>query len=413
MQLRRPWPTVLGTVFGLLAGGAAAYWLTSGRPAPEGADLGPTLTGTFEGADVERPQVSVRLVPVAAGVGQPTDLLFVPGHPERMVVTSKWGSLHLVDVRQRTREHWIWLPVSDRLEAGVLGVAFDPTFRDSGRFWVFQTPRLGDAEGEAGGQSYEMVLTLLEVDPDTLEEPRVVGDILRVPEPAGTHNGGQIAFGPDGMLYVALGDGEAGNPERRSQDRSNLLGSLLRLDVSAGTSYAVPPDNPFVGMPGVRPEIWAYGLRNPWRFTFDARGRMVVADVGQSEWEEVNLVEAGDNLGWPALEGPDCYQPPEGCPREGMVDPVLVYGHDEGISITGGVEWTAPGPLRGHYLYADFGTGRFWATRLPPTRTRTEDRIALGRFDISPSAFTRTPDGRAMVADFRSERVYMLETALP
>ncbi|MEL6346902.1 MAG: PQQ-dependent sugar dehydrogenase [Myxococcota bacterium] len=404
MSSRRLRSVALASLAGLFIGGVVAYTSTRRPTIVDARPVGPALTGIFEGIDIERRQIPVRLIPVVEGVGQPTDLAFVPGHPDKLIVSSKWGTLHLVDLTAGTRTDWLWLPVLDALEGGVLGVAFDPEFKRSGRLFVHHNPRSGDA--------VLSVLSEIQVDPQTLQDPEMVGDLLTIPQPYGTHNAGKIAFGPDGMLYMVLGDGKAGEPMRRSQDRSSLLGSLLRLDVSSVGTYTVPKDNPFVGVPGVRPEIWAYGLRNPWRFSFDRRGRPVVADVGEARWEEINIVAAGDNLGWPEREGWDCYEPPEGCPRAGRIDPVLTYDHTEGISITGGVEWAADGPLRQMYLFGDFGTGRLWAAQLPFPRRPIRQVTALGRFNISPTAFVRAPDGQVWVADFRSERVYRIESAL-
>ena len=405
MKLRRPRRFALAVVTGALAGGSLAFWLRPEPPPAPAVELGEVRTPRFEDADLERPQVPARLVPVAAGVGQPTDLAFVPGRADTLVVASKWGTLHLVDLAAGTRVSWIWFPVIDALECGVLGLAFAPDFEESGRFFVHHTPR-------SEGDEVTGVLSELRTDPETLDPPVVVAELLRVPQPHGTHNGGQVAFGPDGMLYLALGDGHAGNPARRSQDRSNLLGSLLRLDVSTPGRYAVPPDNPFVGEDGVRPEIWAYGLRNPWRFTFDAQGRVLVADVGQARWEEVDVVQAGDNLGWPDREGFDCYPAEQPCAEGDFVDPVLVYDHQDGISITGGVQWRAPGPLAGQAVFGDFGTGRLWAARVPTPAARVEELTALGRFNVSPSAFARDAEGRVFLTDFRMERVYRVDVAL-
>ena len=449
MKLRRPRRFAAAMLLGAFVGGSVAYVLrrVPARDVAPEAELGEVRLGRFEDADLERPQVPARLIPVAAGVGQPTDIAFVPGHPSKLVVTSKWGSLHLVDLATETRVTWLWLPVLDALESGVLGLAFAPDFTESGRFFVHQTPRSED------DSVVTSALTELRVDPQTLAEPRVVGELLRIPQPHGTHNAGQLAFGPDGMLFMALGDGYAGRPARRSQDRTNLLGSLVRVDVSTSGRYTVPPDNPFVGQEGVRPEIWAYGFRNPWRFTFDGRGRAIVADVGAARWEEVAVVRAGDNHGWPDREGFVCH-PPETCtdapdepepgdedegapsavegvaaregstdapgnaaappagPSSDFADPVLVYDHRDGISITGGVEWQAPGPLEGAYIFGDFGTGRIWAARLPEPPARVEELTALGRFDVSPSAFARDAEGRVFLTDFRMERVYRIDLAL-
>lgn len=392
---------------GLLTGAALAsllprVWLVPGddiRP------TGPALSGVFDGLDLEREARPVRLVPMVRDVGQPTDLAFVPGHDHLLVVASKWGSLHLVDVARGTRLFWLWLDVDETLEAGLLGFAFHPEFAENGRLFVHHVPR---------GGPLRSVLSELRVDPDTLDPPEWVADLVTVPQPAGTHNGGQLAFGPDGMLYAGFGDGEAGgDPGHTAQDSGDLLGSMLRLDVSQPGRATAPPDNPFIGQDDVQPAIFATGLRNPWRFTFAPDGRVVVADVGHSRWEEVNLVEAGDNLGWSRMEGRDCFEPPEGCDPAGLVAPAYTYGRTDGISITGGVIWTALGPMRGRYLFADFGTGRLWAMALPDGRASTDDVLALGRFDISPSAFTRAPDGTAWVADFRSETVFRIEVLDP
>lgn len=396
---------VVGVAVGAtLATQLPGNWLTTDdSPLPD--DVRPKtrpLRSVFEGPDARRETVAVTLVPMVADVGQPTDLAFVPGHPDRLVVASKWGSLHLIDLADGLREFWVWLEVDEALECGILGVALHPEFERNGRFFVNHVPEPSERRAT--------VVSEFRVNPHTLRRPRRVADLIAVPQPEGTHNGGQIAFGPDGMLYVALGDGAAGgNPYHTAQDRGSLLGSLLRLDVSKPGTYRVPPDNPFVGVAGVRPEIWAYGLRNPWRFTFDPRGRMVVGDVGQASWEEVDLVAAGDNLGWSVREGAGCYDATGGCRGGGMVDPVYAYGHLEGVSITGGVVWEAGGVLDGAYVFGDFGTGRLWALRLPERVEPIDDVIALGRFEISPTAFARDVRGRVWVADFRGERVFRID----
>ena len=194
--------------------------------------------------------------------------------------------------------------------------------------------------------------------------------VLEVEQPYPNHNGGQIAFGPDGYLYVGLGDGgSAGDPLDSGQDTSTLLGSILRIDVSNSTAaqpYSIPPDNPFVDGGG-RPEIWAYGLRNPWRFSFDRRtGELWAGDVGQNEWEEIDVIERGGNYGWNTLEGNHCFQPRDGCDREGTIAPVWEYSLDGApCSVIGGyvyrgddIPW-----LRGAYVYGDFCSGKVFGLR--------------------------------------------------
>ncbi len=402
-----------GTVLGVAVGAGLAFavppdWLgvvPVGPPPPDSVRTdAPVLEPVFDGADAERVQLPVRLVPIAEGIGQPTDLAFVPGHPNHLAVTSKWGTIHLVNLQTGIREYWLWLEVCDILESGVLGIAFHTAFVENGRFFVNHSPDHGDG-------LFTMV-SEFRVDPGTLRGPRKVADLLTVRQPERTHNGGQIAMGPDGHLYVGTGDGEAGgdgDPHRSGQDLDSLLGKILRLDVRSPGRAGIPDDNPFVGVPGARPEIYAWGLRNPWRFTFAPDGRLIVADVGQASFEEIDIVAAGDNLGWSVREGTRCFHPPEGCSSEGFVDPIYTYAHEEGISITGGVVWTRPGEIEGRYLFSDFGTGRIWAVALPEYRRPTNDVVALGRFDISPSAFGRDPSGRLYVADFRSERIYRID----
>ncbi|MDX1661985.1 MAG: PQQ-dependent sugar dehydrogenase, partial [Gemmatimonadota bacterium] len=183
-------------------------------------------------------------------------------------------------------------------------------------------------------------------------------------QPFSNHNGGLVAFGPDGMLYVGLGDGgSGGDPGENGQDRSTLLGTLLRIDVDGGEPYAIPADNPFVDDPDARGEIWAWGLRNPWRFAFDrSTGDLYIADVGQNRFEEVNTVSGagkGLNYGWDVVEGDACFEPRDGCDRTGLTPPVLVYDHADGCSVTGGHVYRGEAipSLRGVYFYSDFCSG--------------------------------------------------------
>jgi hypothetical protein len=187
--------------------------------------------------------------------------------------------------------------------------------------------------------------------------------LLFVDQPYSNHNGGLVLFGPDGKLYIGLGDGgSGGDPQGNGQNRGVLLGKLLRIDVDGGDPYAVPPDNPFVGTSGARGEIWAYGLRNPWRFAFDREASLLyIADVGQNRREEVNVAPAGAgglNYGWNIMEGDECYAAST-CNRSGLTLPELTYGHDDGCSVTGGYAYRggAIPALRGHYFHSDYCAG--------------------------------------------------------
>ena len=194
--------------------------------------------------------------------------------------------------------------------------------------------------------------------------------ILEVEQPYANHNGGQIAFGPDGYLYIGLGDGgSAGDPQGNGQDTSTLLGSILRIDVSEATPaqpYAIPPDNPFADGGG-RPEIWAYGLRNPWRFSFDRdTGELWTGDVGQNQWEEIDIIERGGNYGWNTLEGNHCFRPRDNCDREGKIPPVLEYSLDgQPCSVIGGYVYRGQAIpwLQGAYIYGDFCYGKVFGLR--------------------------------------------------
>lgn len=293
-------------------------------------------------------------------------------------------------------------------ELGLLGVAFHPQFGKNGRFFVSYT-----APGGTAARS-------------RIEEWRVAGANLRtgsaafvkrlleVDQPYSNHNGGQIQFGPDGLLYIGFGDGGAGgDPEGRAQNRATLLGKLLRIGVDgadAGLPYAIPPGNPFAGKTGVRPEIYALGLRNPWRFSWAPDGRLIAADVGQNAWEELSFVPAGGNLGWDIREGAHCFEPPAGCDAAGLVEPFHEYPHQGGgISVTGGYVYTgARVPLlKGKYVFGDL-SGKLWALELPAGAAKAANVVALApRLDMV-TTFGRDPDGELYVADWRRGVVYRL-----
>jgi glucose/arabinose dehydrogenase len=243
-------------------------------------------------------------------------------------------------------------------ERGLLSAAFHPEYESNGAFYVFYTNAAGD-----------LVLAryLVSTDP-SLADSSSGAIVLTIPHPTySNHNGGQVAFGPDGRLYLSTGDGGGGgDPDDNGQDLGSLLGKVLRLAVDGGPSYSIPPDNPFVSVPGARPEIWAYGLRNPWRITFDRRtGDLFVGDVGQGNREEVDFEPAGTggrNYGWVRMEGSLCYRPSTGCNDGSLTLPVLEYSHALGCSVTGGYRYrgrSAAG-LDGVYIFGDYCSGRLW-----------------------------------------------------
>jgi len=284
----------------------------------------------------------------------------------RLFVIEQRGVIYVFENLRMVDTAGVFLDIRDRVnsegnEEGLLGLAFHPDFASNGFFYLYYSasnPRRNviarytvpqDSPNQADGESEQILLEIL--------------------KPYSNHNGGQLAFGPDGYLYVAVGDGGgAGDPQGNAQNRSRLLGSILRIDVDAaseGLSYGIPPDNPFANNTlGYRGEIYAYGLRNPWRFSFDpVTGWLWAADVGQDRVEEIDIIEPGKNYGWNIMEGDLCYLPPENCNRTGLQPPVWVYSRDQGYSVTGGFVYRGtqlPG-LIGHYIYGDYGSGRIWA----------------------------------------------------
>jgi glucose/arabinose dehydrogenase len=311
-------------------------------------------------------ELQLALEPVASGFDFPLLLTSPPDDP-RLFVVEKDGRILVVEggVTRPAPFLDIAALVSKGGEQGLLGVAFDPQYATNGRVFVSYTNLAGDnvlaSYRRAGG------------DPDVADPSSAVIH-LTVEQPFSNHNGGHIAFGPDGHLYLGLGDGGgAADPLGYGQGRAELLGSILRIDVRGAAGYAVPADNPFVGATDARAEIWAWGLRNPWRFTFDrATGDLYIGDVGQSEREEIDVATAADgagrgrNYGWAITEGDRCLGG-EGCDRTGLTDPLVSYSHADGsCSVTGGYVYRGPAipALQGTYFYADFCAGWVRSFRL-------------------------------------------------
>jgi len=299
---------------------------------------------------------------VADGLDRPLYLTAPAGDARRFIV-EQTGRIRILGA-DGALGATPFLDLSGRIssggERGLLGLAFHPGYASNGRFYVDYTDPGGDTVVERYTVS---------ADPD-VADPASAKRILGIPQPFANHNGGQLAFGPDGMLYVFTGDGGgAGDHMSTGQDPTDLLGAILRLDVDGGDPYAIPPDNPYVGIAAARSELWAIGLRNPWRSWFDvAGGTLYVADVGQAEREEVNAVaidEAGVNYGWNRLEGTRCYVA-QGCDASGTEPPVAEYTHADGCSITGGAVYrgSAIPEIAGHYFYSDYCSGFLRSFRL-------------------------------------------------
>ena len=306
----------------------------------------------------------VALQEVASGLAFPLYLAAPPGDA-RLFIVEKGGRIRIVKDAALLATPFLDLSgqVSTGREQGLLGLAFPPDYATSGRFFVHYT----DPAGDTRVSSFQV-----SADPD-VADPATESVVLAVDQPFDNHNGGQIVFGPDGYLYIGLGDGGGANdPSGTGQSFDDLLGAILRIDPRGGTPYVVPADNPFVGVAGASAEVWSYGLRNPWRFSFDrANGDLYIGDVGQGQWEEVDYSSAVDgagrglNYGWSVMEGAHCLGG-DSCDQTGLVFPVGEYGHGSGCSVSGGYVYrgAAIPAMQGHYFYADFCSGFVRSVRL-------------------------------------------------
>jgi glucose/arabinose dehydrogenase len=321
----------------------------------------PLILSAFTGS-----QTVVKLKEVASGINSPV-AMGVPGDGSgRLFICEQGGRVLLIKDGRLMQEPF--LDISSKMvringiydERGLLGIAFHPDFKKNRKFYVYYS-----APSSVKGSNHKTVLEeyLASANPDkALSQGKT---ILEIEQPESNHNGGQLAFGPDGYLYLGPGDGGGAGDKHgttgNGQNLNTLLGKILRIDVNKGNPYSIPPDNPFLR--SGKPEIWAYGLRNPWRFSFDkVTGRLYCADVGQNEYEEVNLIEKGKNYGWRIMEGKHCYQPSKNCDQKGLELPVYEYNHSVGKSITGGFVYRGikTSPFYGKYIYADW-TGKLFA----------------------------------------------------
>lgn len=279
----------------------------------------------------------------------------------KLFVVEQPGTIWTFENRQNVTDRHEFLNIQSRVstagnEEGLLGLAFHPDFETNGYFFVYYS---------ASGPRRSIVSRFNTfADNPSRGDPDSEVVILEVRQPASNHNGGQLAFGPDGYLYIALGDGGGANDQfGHGQNTRSLLGAISRIDVST-IPYSIPSDNPFAGSTTDRPEIFAWGLRNPWRFSFDSlTGVIYTADVGQNTIEEVNIIENGGNYGWPIMEGTQCFRPRTNCNQNGLTLPIFEYDHSNGpASVTGGYVYRGPGvpDLTGWYVLGDYVDGRFW-----------------------------------------------------
>ncbi len=302
----------------------------------------------------------------------------------RLFMATQQGVIHVFENQPNVKQSKVFLDLSDKVtykdnqnEEGLLGLAFHPKYKENGQFFIYYSTK---------EEPQMSVISRFKVSADdpNRADPKFEEEIMRIKQPFWNHNGGTIAFGPDGYLYVGLGDGGAANdPYKNGQNLGTLLGSILRIDIdrkSPGLAYAIPSDNPFVGRDGARGEIWAYGLRNVWRLSFDSKtGVLWAADVGQNLWEEINLIVKGGNYGWNLREGMHPFGAEGSGPREDLIDPIWEYDHQLGKSITGGFVYRGKKlpELVGSYVYADYVTGKIWALKYDFEKKQVVSNLAI------------------------------------
>lgn len=347
----------------------------------------------------------VKLERVVSGLSNPVYVTHAGDGSGRLFAVEQAGIIRIV--QKGALLPTPFLDIRDRVESGgekgLLSVAFHPNYETNRRFFVDYTSR-------RGGQLKTIIAEykVSAIDPN-VADPTSERVLLEIDQPFSNHNGGLVKFGPDGMLYIGMGDGgSGGDPLGHGQNLNSLLGDLLRIDVDRGTPYTIPPDNPFVGRADAKGEIWAYGLRNPWRFSFDrCTGRLFLADVGQNRWEEVDLIEKGGNYGWNIMEGAHCFRPPTGCNTTGLKLPIAEYDHSLGCSITGGYVYRGKqyADLVGRYFFGDFCSGRLWA--LTETASGSWTMTELLQTGLSISSFGEDQEGELYIVDYNGS-IYRL-----
>ncbi|MGZ7031727.1 MAG: PQQ-dependent sugar dehydrogenase [Thermoanaerobaculia bacterium] len=354
------------------------------------------------------PQIQLRRI--ISGLDQPVAITHAGD--SRIFITQQTGRVLIYDGTQILPTPFLNVAslISCCGERGLLSVAFHPRYRDNGRFFIDYTDRNGD-----------IVIARYTVSSNPNVADAASGTIiLKISHPVNSnHNGGQLQFGPDGFLYAGTGDGGAGgDPPNNAQNTNVLLGKLLRIDVDSASTYAIPQSNPFVGMSNARPEIWAYGLRNPWRFSFDREnGDLWIGDVGQNDWEEIDFQPVtsigGENYGWRRMEGTHCYNPSSGCATANLTAPIAEYSHAFGCSVTGGYRYRGAQfrRMQGLYFYGDYCSGTIWAIAQQANGTFNSSEVLST--DLAISTFGEDVNGELYVADLNAGAVYQVIDALP
>ena len=375
----------------------------SASPVPE-TDTAPRAEVALASATDFPDPANYHWVFTAEGFTQPLDIQHAGDGSNRLFIVERAGKIRIIenglvldvpflDVSKKVR--------TNGSEQGLLGLAFHPSYRENGTFFINYT----DVNGNTVVSRYQVSGNANQAN------PKSEAVLIHIAQPYGNHNGGGIAFGPDEFLYIGLGDGgSADDPKGNGQNLSTHLGSILRVDVDGSETYLVPADNPFLKGEGL-PEIWAYGLRNPWRFSFDSlTGDLYIADVGQNQWEEINYLSAGSiggaNFGWNFMEGTHIFvlEPPESL---GVIAPVAEYNHDDGCSVTGGQVYrgAALPEWQGIYVYGDFCSGQVWGLLQVDGAWQSQSLFFTGAM---LSSFGTGEDGTLYYADYNSNNIYRL-----
>jgi glucose/arabinose dehydrogenase len=381
----------------LTLAGAPREVVVSGRP-PSGEDFDAT-------------KIRISFSRVARSLSKPVFVTHAGDASGRLFIVEQGGRIKILRNGSILATPFLNISakVSKGSEQGLLGLAFHPDYEANGRFYIYYTDVNGDIV---------IARHLVSANPDVASATSLT--ILKIGHPTYTnHNGGMLVFGPDRYLYAGTGDGgSSGDPGNHGQSRNTLLGKILRLDIdntAPGKNYAIPPGNPYAGATAGLDEIWSFGLRNPWRFSFDGRtGDLWIGDVGQNRYEEINRSKAvngvdagkGLNYGWRVLEGNACYNPSSGCSTSGKTPPMAVYSHSLGCSVTGGYVYRglAYRGLVGGYLFGDFCSGRVWALRAHGPATQSP--VLMADTNLAISSFGEGPDRTIYVTDLGSGDVW-------
>lgn len=396
-------------LLGLSACGGSSGGSVTAPPAPPPPPPPPTAM----------PQIDVqRVFPDLGGFAAPVSLVQAPGDATRWFVVEQSGIVRVFDNDANVNSSGVFVNISNRVlsggERGLLGIAFHPDFPNTAEVYLSYT-----APGGSAGISY--VSRFGSADGGATLDPNSEEIVLTVIQDFSNHNGGDLAFGQDGFLYASFGDGgSGGDPNDRGQDTANLLGTILRVNIDGVVPYEIPGDNPFAspdlcvqgfssGTPC--PEIYAYGLRNPWRMSFDsATGELWTGDVGQGAWEEIDRVVLGGNYGWDDREGAHCFEPASGC-IESSLDPITEYGRGLGASVTGGYVYrgTTISDLLGFYVFGDFVSGRVFAVPADSQPTVLPDEML--ETTLSISTFAEDTNGELYVVDYGSGTIFQIVAA--